>query len=503
MRDGGLESGNERGSGRNAGRAARALAAAALLLTLGGCASLEHVGAPPLATSVPVEAPRTLSIDSPASLEAKRLAATFGGEYRAPAAEAYLNDILAKLAQASETPGETVYKVTILNSPVINAFALPSGNLFLTRGLLALANDSAEIAAVMAHEIGHVTARHAYARAEREKEAAVVSQAASIIQSRQKGEEVEALKKQTLAGFSRQQELEADGIGIRVIARAGYDPYGASRFLTSLGRSMTLRAALVGQKSSADKPDMLSTHPSTPERIAQAVAAARQIGAPGIGTRDRAGYLASIDGMAFGDDPADGYARGRKFVHPRLGFAFVAPEGFVLENSAQALLGIKNGGAEALRLDSARVPTTTTLETYVASGWIEGLLQSSVENTEISGMPAVLATARAGEWNFRLAAIRKNEDVYRLIFAARALTGEADGRFKSAIASFRQTTREDMSDIKPLRLAIVKANAGQRAEELARGMAIADRPLEHFLLLNGLEAAGPLTAGESYKAIAE
>jgi predicted Zn-dependent protease len=248
---------------------------------------------------------------------------------------------------------------------------------------------------------------------------------------------------------------------------------------------------------------MLSTHPSTPERIAQAVAAARQIGAPGIGTRDRAGYLASIGGMAFGDDPADGYARGRKFVHPRLGFAFVAPEGFVLENSAQALLGIKNGGAEALRLDSARVPTTTTLETYVASGWIEGLLQSSVENTEISGMPAVLATARAGEWNFRLAAIRKNEDVYRLIFAARALTGEADGRFKSAIASFRQTTREDVSDIKPLRLAIVKASAGRRAEELAREMAITDRPLEHFLLLNGLEAAGPLPAGESYKTVVE
>jgi predicted Zn-dependent protease len=479
------------------------LAALSLVLSLGACASLEHVGVPPLTSVVPVEAPKTLSIDSPASLEAKRLAATFGGEYRAPAAEAYLNDILAKLAQASETPGETAYKVTILNSPIINAFALPSGNLFLTRGLLALANDSAEIAAVMAHEIGHVTARHAYARAEREKEAAVVSQAASIIQSRQKGEEVEALKKQTLAGFSRQQELEADGIGIRTVARAGFDPYGASRFLTSLGRSTTLRAALVGQKSSADKPDMLSTHPSTPERVAQAVAAARQISGPGIGARDRAGYLASIDGMMFGDDPADGYARGRKFVHPRLGFAFVAPDGFVLENSAHALLGIRNGGSEALRLDSTAVPVATPLETYIGSGWIDGLIQSSVESTEINGLPAVMATARAGEWNFRLAAIRKGEDVYRLIFAARALTSEADGRFKAAIASFRPMKEEEEKEIKPLRLAIVKAAPGERAEELARRMAIADRPLEHFLLLNGLEAAGALTAGESYKTVVE
>src|SRR3954453_2375514 len=190
MRDFGLRGGeSER---RLARRVARTLAALAFVLTLAGCASLERVGVAPLATAIPQQAPKTLSIDSPASLEAKRLAATFGGEYRAPAAEAYLNAILEKLAQASETPGETVYKVTILNSPVINAFALASGNLFVTRGLLALANDNAEIAAVMAHEIGHVTARHAYARAEREKEAAVVSQAASVIQSRQKGEEVEA-----------------------------------------------------------------------------------------------------------------------------------------------------------------------------------------------------------------------------------------------------------------------------------------------------------------------
>jgi predicted Zn-dependent protease len=484
-------------------QAARGLAATALVLALGACASLEHVGVPPLTTAVPAEAPRTLSIDSPASLEAKRLAATFGGEYRAPAAEAYLNDILVKLAQASETPGESAYKVTILNSPVINAFALPSGNLFVTRGLLALANDSAEIAAVMAHEIGHITARHAYARAEREKEAAIISQAASIIQSRQKAEEVEALKKHTLAGFSRQQELEADGIGIRTIARAGFDPYGASRFLTSLGRSTVLRASLVGQKGSDSKPDMLSTHPSTPDRIAQAIAAARQISGPGIGARDRAGYLAAIDGMTFGDDPADGYARGRKFVHPRLGFAFVAPEGFVLENSAQALLGIRNGGAEALRLDSARVPTSTPLESYIASGWIDGLVQSSVEPTEINVLPAVLATARAGEWNFRLAAIRKGEDVYRLIFAARALTSEADGRFKTSIASFRQTTAEEASDLKPLRLSVVKTAPGERAEEVARRMGIADRPLEHFLLLNGLESAGSLNAGEVYKTVVE
>ncbi len=241
----------------------------------------------------------------------------------------------------------TPYKVTILNSPVVNAFALPPNNLYVTRGLLALANDASEAAAVMAHEIGHITARHAMQRAEQEKRAAIISQAASVIQSRQKGEEVEASAKQSFASFSRQQELEADEIGIKVTARAGYDPYGATRFLVSLGRASTFRAALLGQ-TSTDKPDLLATHPSTPERIAQATQIARQIGAPGIGTTDRAAYLAAIDGMMFGDDPAEGSIRGRKFVHPRLGFAFTAPEGFVLENSSQAILGVKGGRKRSL-----------------------------------------------------------------------------------------------------------------------------------------------------------
>jgi predicted Zn-dependent protease len=118
-------------------------------------------------------------------------------------------------------------------------------------------------------------------------------------------------------------------------------------------------------------------------------------------------------------------------------------------------------------------------------------------------MPAVLATARAGEWNFRLAVIRKGEEVYRLIFAARALNSDADARFRASIASFRQTSPEESTGVKPLRLAVVKASPGERAEELARRMAIADRPLEHFLLLNGLDSAGTLTAGESYKTVAE
>jgi predicted Zn-dependent protease len=470
-------------------------------MLVAGCASLEMQGTKP-GLDLPPTTPRTLGVDLGVSAEHKKMVALFGGEYHQPSAEHFLNEILAKLAAADATPSEP-YRVTILNSPVVNAFALPPGNLYVTRGLLALANDGAEIAAVMAHEIAHITARHALLRAEREKQAAVISQAANVIQSRQRGEQVESSEKQSIASFSRQQELEADQIGINATAKAGYDPYGAARFLKTLERASGMRAALIGQGSTT-KPDIMATHPSTPERIAQATMVARQIGAPGLGVTDRAAYLAAIDNMMFGDDPADGSIRGRKFIHPRLGFRFVAPDGFLLENSAQAVLGIKDGGQEALRLDSVRVPQTTTLETYIASGWIDGLLPSSVQSMEINGMQAVTANARAGEWNFRIAIIRfGTNDVYRLIFAARSFNDETDKQFRESIDSFRRASSEEIASTRPLRISVVTAKPGDKAEAFSLKMSVLDRPLEQFLLLNGLDQAGPLQPGERYKIVTE
>ena len=410
---------------------------------------------------------------------------------------------MVKLAHASDYPNQSAYKVTILNTPVVNAFALPSGNLYVTRGLLALAGDASEVAAVMAHEIGHVTSHHSALRAEREREAAVITKAAEVIQNKQKGEEIRSSQRLSVASFSRQQELEADAIGVRVIARAGYDPYGASRFLTALGKSSELRAALYSKNKSSIDFDILSTHPSTPDRVARAVAAARQIGAPGIGQRDREGYLAAITGVAFGDDPAEGYVRGRVFTHPRLGFTFVAPEGFLLENSAEAVFGVRETENEALRLDSVRAPTSQSLESYVASGWVDGLLRSSVRRLEVNGLPAVTATARAGEWNFRLAVIQLDNEVYRLIFAVRALNEDAERRFDASIASFRRLTPQEVNDVHGLKIAVVTAAPGDTIDTLAARMVTPNRPVEYFLLLNELDPGAAIIPGEHYKIVTE
>ena len=274
-------------------------------------------------------------------------------------------------------------RVTLLDSPVVNAFALPSGDIFVTRGLLALADDTSKIAAVMAHEIAHVTARHAAQRAEFEKTAALFTRVNDqVLEHVQADEEVKAHSKLSIASFSREQELEADQIGIKDLASAGYDPHGAARFLTALGEWSALNASISGT-GSADRPGMMATHPSMPERIARADAEARQVGSPGVGFIGRAAYLAVINGLAFGDDPSKGVIRGTTFIHPKLGFAFEAPEGYSLENEPAALIGVGEAGSQALRFDSIAIDDSTLVASAIALGWIEGLSTTRVESFQI------------------------------------------------------------------------------------------------------------------------
>jgi predicted Zn-dependent protease len=247
----------------------------------------------------------------------------------------------------------------------------------------------------------------------------------------------------------------------------------------------------------------MSTHPSTPERIQKAVLAARQIGGPGVGKAARTEYLDALNGMDFGDDPTDGVIRGRKFSHPRFGFGFVAPEGFVLENTSQAVLGVADGGSQALRLDSVQISADTPLDTYLASGWIEGLDKTSIQSNPINGLPAATATAKSGDWSFRVAAIRLNNDVYRMIYATRDLSVAADRRYRDAVESFHRIPADEAAKLRPLRLSVVQANAGDSAHDFATRMAQLDRPQDQFLLLNGLDKDGPLKVGERYKIVVE
>lgn len=470
---------------------------------LSGCLGDQSALLPPGKEGDAEIAPRVDPVQRAADSEHQRLLAAFGGEYRAPKVKAALDEIVQRLAKSGE--GQIgAFEITILNSPAVNAFALPTGRLYVTRGLLALANDTSEIASVMAHEIGHVTAQHAVQRAEKEAESALVGQVVSqVLKDPNQGAAVKAGSRLSLARFSRQQEFEADRISVATLARAGYDPYGASRFLTTLGRNSAFRNSGQDQSPEAKRLDILATHPQTPERIAAVVAAARQIGAPGLGEHEAGRWLAAIDGLAYGDDPRDGVVRGRRYLNSALRIAFAAPDGFNLESAQDMVIGTSANGAQALRFDSVTLKSGQTLQSYVAAGWIEGVDTTGIETLEVGGHPAVTAHGRGTDWMFRLAAVQIGERVYRFILAARG-SSDPERAMKTVIDSFRSLSPAEAQAARPLQIRIVPAAAGDTVAGMAERMPEQDRPAELFRLLNGLEKdASALAAGQRYKIVGE
>ena len=455
--------------------------------------------------SVPVnlpEPPKQAEVSPGTQREHQRILSAYGGAYENPHLEALIGETVDRLVAASERPN-LKYKVTILNSAAVNAFALPNGQLYVTRGLLALASDTSELSSVLAHEMAHVIARHAAMREDQAKQAAQSNRDASeLFNDPQMGAMALARTKIQLASFSRSQELEADGIGVGISARAGFDPYGAVRFLTAMGRNADLRTNTASNVD-ARFLDFLSSHPATPDRLKIARANARQYAQPTDGGRDRDAYLSGIDGLVYGEDPSEGYVRGRRFLHPRLGFTFTAPESFTLENTAQAVLGISQNGALALRLDVVRVPSEQTLSDYLNSGWIENVDTQSLEALSIGGFPAATATAKGDQWSFRLYAVRFGSEVYRFIFAAKSKTPETDRSFREALETFRRMSLKEASEVHPLRLKIVTVAANDTVDTLARRMAQPDHAAERFRALNGLGPHDAVKPGRKVKIVVD
>lgn len=476
-------------SGRGV-RRALPLACACLALLLSACSSLLNVDRP-VDLSDPI---KQIETSPTASREHRRILAGYGGAYSDPRLERLIAGIVERLVAASERP-ELRYKVTILNSPAVNAFSLPNGQLYITRGLIGLANDSAELANVLAHEMAHVVAHHAALRETQARRTSRLANAA--VDDTPTGAIAVAKSKLAMASFSRAQEFEADAIGVGIAARAGYDPQGAARFLASMSRFASLRSASGADPRSLD---FLSSHPATPERIENAGNNARQYKA---GARDAPEFLAALDGIVYGEDPVEGFVRGRRFNHPRLGFAFTAPEGFTLENTAQAVLGNKSGGDQALRLDIVRLDAEPELTAYLNSGWIENIEAGSVEDITVAGFRAATATAKGDEWWFRLFVIRHGKEIYRFIYATKTKSADIDRSFRESINTFRRLSLAEAATVKPLRVKIVTVGPGDTIERLAARMALSSRQAERFRALNGLGANDTLKPGDQVKIVVD
>jgi len=483
----------------------RRLWAAALMvcaaLGLSSCGDMNRFQTAVAPPSTPAKPNRTIIPTQASEREHERILLSYGGAYDDPRLEALVSKTVDRLVAVSDRPDQA-YKVTILNSGAVNAFALPTGQLYVTRGLIALASDTSELSSVLSHEMAHVLSKHAAIREDQARQAAIV---ARVVSDMSNDPEVTAFtlakSKLTMANFSREQEMQADQMGVAISAKARFDPYGASRFLTSMERNAELKASRTSLDPRAQ--DFLSSHPATPERVARAQEAARQYSSPDNTERDREDYLTAIDNIVYGEDPSEGFVRGRRFLHPKLGFTFQAPESFTLDNTAQAVIGVREGGTQAMRFEVVRVPSEQTLGDYLNSGWTENVDKSATEELTINGFPAASTIAKGEQWQFKVYALRFGADVYRFIFASRQKTTESDRNARETVNSFRQLTLDEVQAARPLRIKVITVQPGDTVESLSHRMAGVDHPMERFRILNGLETHAQVKVRDKVKIVVD
>jgi predicted Zn-dependent protease len=454
----------------------RSVLVAAVLAVLSACAD-------PLARS---DAPEHLA-----------LVQEFGGAYGSRSVEDYVQRVGERVADAAGAPGR--FRFTVLDDETPNALSLPSGYIYVTRGLLALANSEAELAGVLAHEIAHVTSGHAV---ERMRQAIADGMALAVLESAGVDPAIaESAALQAIARqqhYSRDQEYAADAAALRILRTAGYDPRALHGFLRTLVAQDRLQTVIEGRGGEADEgePDFLSSHPRTIDRVERVAAAANAMPGGRIGHDE---HLRVVNGLVYGDDPAKGVVRGNRFLHPALGFTFAVPKGFTIVNEDDTVLAIHPSGALIL-FDADAAPADIAMTRYLEQGWLAGVDLYGVSSSTVGGMPAAMASVRIhsnlGPMRGRVVAVRFDDDtVYRFLLATPADAGPAMARTQAdAAGTFRRLSPAEAANIRPYRLRTVKVPPGTVVEQLAAGVP-GDAAAERLRVLNGVGPGEALPGG--------
>jgi predicted Zn-dependent protease len=424
------------------------------------------------------------------------------GLVRAPALEAYVQKLGARLA-ANSPRRDVSYRFAIADMPETNAFALPGGYIYVSRGLLALANSEAELANVIGHEIGHVAARHHARQQTRATGVGILSAlgtvAAAILGGPDAAQMVGAVSQVAGAGiiasYSREQERESDEIGQRIAAQSGYDPAAMADFLASLGRESE-----VGAHGHTRAPSFLDSHPATPERVGatRARAGSLQVVPSPAFARDRDAFLARLEGLMVGPDPAQGMFQGTRFLHADMDLHLRFPSDWRTQNApsqvaaaapqGDALLGLELHGRGDDPLEAARA----FLEKAPLRVVDDGALR-------INGLRAYRVIGAAQDSAAHLTWIAYRGSVYRITGLSSPTRFRAyRALFDGVAETFRPLSAAERGLFKKRVLKIAIARPGETFEALGRrtgnGWGI-----EQTAVANGLRPGDPLPAGLKLK----
>ena len=438
--------------------------------------------------------------------EHPKLVSAFGGLYEDIKIQSYVSSIGHLLHSTSEM-SNIPFRFVVLDTSIVNAFALPGGYIHVSRGLIALANDEAELAGVLAHEIGHVTARHPAQRQSRGFLAGLTTGVLGAIIGSQPITEIGNIFADAyVQSYSRDQEFEADNLGVRYLARAGYDPFAMSSFLSAMSEEHSLQATIFNKKNPNDEFGLFSSHPRTIHRINRAAEAASKI-YQHARSRDREQFLRKIDGIIWGPSKSEGFIENLNFYHPKLGFKFTAPSGFTLKKFSRTISGFNKNGA-SMKFDGHRLTDRSiTTSEYIKKIWLPKINLKNMEYLDIDSIEAVTATGlikvKGGYSNSRFVVIRWGDNyVYRFIFTnPPGKPSLMDSKFKESALSFRRISVEEAKQFAPLRIRIIKVKYGDTYEELSMRMQVNKYKKEWFNVLNRLNPDSTIVPGQLVKII--
>ncbi|MES2337081.1 MAG: M48 family metalloprotease [Pseudomonadota bacterium] len=434
------------------------------------------------------------------------LVAQFGGRYDGPQA-AFVERVGKRVAlQSGLSNAQGDFTVQTLNSPVENAFAIPGGYIYVTRQLLALMNSEDELAFVMGHEVGHVAARHSSGRQRTSTIGGVLAGIVGAVAGNSTFGQLLGKGAQQAAGlytlkYGRDQEYQADTLGVRYVAASGYNPAAAPLILNQLGAESALDARIAGRSANA-VPGWLSTHPNSADRVARARTLAQQSGRAVPAAAQDTAYLRMLDGLPYDDDPAQGVIDGQIFRHPAMRFKFTAPAGYTIANAADAVTVQGQRGQAQL----SATGTSSDLAGVVAQRFqaLGGQIDAGqIRNVTIGGRRAATATITAAANNQRVDATVVAVGFPNATYSWTIVTpaGSGIGPFDPLLASFTTLADAEARTIRGKRIRIVTVKAGDTIDTLARQMAYPDFQRDRFLTLNGLDAGAPLRPGTLVKLV--
>jgi predicted Zn-dependent protease len=481
---------------------------------LAACASTTKVTNP-----VTGRAESTVMDEATEVAEGKKAHQQVLAEYGAlanPRLQAYVNEVGQRLAKQSHR-ANLQWTFTVLDSPDVNAFALPGGYVYITRGILAYLDSEADMAGVIGHEIGHVTARHGAQRATKQARAGAGVMAATVLGvlleaggvrgAAQAANEVSSnAAAGSIASYSREQELQADQLGAEYLSRVGFNPKNMVDVIGVLKDQERFAAdsARAAGRTPPQGGNWLASHPTSDLRLQQITGIAQGYkGNFGDDARER--YLRAVDGITYGDSREQGVVRGQTFFHEPLGLVLTAPAGWSIDNNADELLIVNPAGDAALVMKLVPPEAGKTHEEILRNGFKAST--GRVERTPVAGFDATYFVGQrtvnnqAQPLEVTLVTGPGNR-VFALLHAGRDANALQRSRagLREAAASFRAFAPTDRAAARPWTVRLQPMPAGGFAE-LARRSPLGANAERQLRLLNGVYAGGTIAPGRAVKVV--